>query len=117
MSAFKAGQTVWRHKTQLVRGCAERAAKLTGPIQEILQSGYGSFRLKRIAWAGLGSLKIGNRHNIQYNPTSFPNRAETAAKRVLIRIRTDFNFAGVPFSGSLKAGFSANLPSPTRNTP
>ena len=49
MSAFKAGQTVWRHKTQLVRGCAERAAKLTGPIQEILQSGYGSFRLKRIA--------------------------------------------------------------------
>ena len=72
MSAFKAGQTVWRHKTQLVRGCAERAAKLTGPIQEILQSGYGSFRLKRIAWAGLGSLKIGNQHNMQYNPASFP---------------------------------------------
>ena len=72
MSAFKAGQTVWRHKTQLVRGCAERAAKLTDPIQEILQSGYGSFRLKRIAWAGLGSLKIGNQHNMQYNSASFP---------------------------------------------
>ena len=73
MSAFKAGQTVWRHKTQLVRGCAERAAKLTSPIQEeILQSGYWGFSAETYCLAGLGSLKIGNQHNMQYNSASFP---------------------------------------------
>jgi len=100
-----------------VSGCAERAAKPTGLIQEILQSGYWVFSAETYCLGGIRQPE--NRESAQYAVQSrvFPNRAETAAKRVFIRIRTDFNFAGVPFSGSLKAGFPANLPSPTRNTP
>ena len=43
MSAFKAGQTVWRHKTQLVRGCDERAAKLTAPSKKYCRAAMGVF--------------------------------------------------------------------------
>ena len=41
-------------------------------FKKYCRAGIGFFRLKRIAWAGLGSLKIGNQHNMQYNPASFP---------------------------------------------
>ena len=69
MSAFKAGQTVWRHKTQLVRGCAERAAKLTSPIQEeILQSGYWGFSAETYCLGGIRQPE--NRESAQYTVQS-----------------------------------------------